>query len=516
MGTGVFEDAESLRAALDDFLDERAAGPGDINLLVDAVRLGAVRMLLDTMSGGAEPLPAISEAGSFLARHRGTADLDGSVGGRRVGLRAGSGSDPTYVVSAHCLSPPRRRRSTRATPWRRDSPRPGQEATRGAAPTRQFTPPGGGCPHPGADGPQPGGGSWPPPGGGGQAFPGQGGAVPPPEYLAQQRQPPPPWGPEPPRKKKSRAGLFVALALVLVLLAGGGGLTWYLVGGEDDSKEPDKPEVDPNSIAEVGKRYSSLGADITQGLEKCEATGVEAGQSERLRCSFPTGSLLLITHDGLSGLKANRGKTVNLEVGGRYSRQLPGVFFSQTFEEDSGSRDFVYWDDEAGLQSAKYEADENGADVEVDPLEAKFRSVSASVTLPTTIEDAGLKAFAEQFSLSDCERIPTLAVGELEESYCTTGDIGVWVARFRTLRDLRNSRSSWLDTAKSSDGTVIQFDPLADTGWTVDGDVKGAYASYMDEGDPWLYWDHHTCRCNALGTKTGGTLASLEKWWENS
>jgi hypothetical protein len=320
---------------------------------------------------------------------------------------------------------------------------------------------------------------------------------------------------EPPRKKKSRTGLFVALALVLVLLAGGGGLTWYLVGGDDDPKKPDKPDVDPLSLTEVGKRYSSLGRDITQGLEKCESTGVESGQTERLRCSFPTGSLLLITHDGLSGLKADRGKTVNLELGGRYSRQLPGVFFSQTFEEDSGSRDFVYWDDEAGLQSAKYEAAENGADVEVDPLEAKFRSVSASVTLPTTIEDAGLKSFAEQFNLSDCERIPTLAVGELEESYCTTGEIGVWVARFRTLRDLRNSRSGWLDTGESSDGTVIQYDPVADTGWRAGGEVKGAYASYVDDGDPWIYWDHHQCRCNALATKTGGTLASLEKWWES-
>ncbi|MBA3311070.1 MAG: hypothetical protein H0U28_13640, partial [Nocardioidaceae bacterium] len=41
LGTGVFDDADSFRGALDDFLDEGSASTGDINLLVDAVRLGA-------------------------------------------------------------------------------------------------------------------------------------------------------------------------------------------------------------------------------------------------------------------------------------------------------------------------------------------------------------------------------------------------------------------------------------------------------------------------------------------
>ena len=41
LGREVFEDPDSFRGALDDFLDEDSATTGDINLLVDAVRLGA-------------------------------------------------------------------------------------------------------------------------------------------------------------------------------------------------------------------------------------------------------------------------------------------------------------------------------------------------------------------------------------------------------------------------------------------------------------------------------------------
>ena len=42
-GRELFNDADSFRGALDDYLDEDAASTGDINLLVDAVRLGGFR-----------------------------------------------------------------------------------------------------------------------------------------------------------------------------------------------------------------------------------------------------------------------------------------------------------------------------------------------------------------------------------------------------------------------------------------------------------------------------------------
>jgi hypothetical protein len=74
-GRTVFDDADLLRAALDDYLDEGAASTGDINLLVDAVRLGAFRMMLTTIDSGAEPTRAVEAAGELLARDRGTSDV---------------------------------------------------------------------------------------------------------------------------------------------------------------------------------------------------------------------------------------------------------------------------------------------------------------------------------------------------------------------------------------------------------------------------------------------------------
>ena len=52
-GTGVVETPEAFRAALDDFLTEDEATLGELNLLGDAVRLGAVdRLRLDARPRG--------------------------------------------------------------------------------------------------------------------------------------------------------------------------------------------------------------------------------------------------------------------------------------------------------------------------------------------------------------------------------------------------------------------------------------------------------------------------------
>lgn len=73
-GVGVVDDAEELRGALDDFLAEDEATLGELNLLVDAVRLGALRRVLDVLAHGAAPQAAVREAGAALARDRGTDD----------------------------------------------------------------------------------------------------------------------------------------------------------------------------------------------------------------------------------------------------------------------------------------------------------------------------------------------------------------------------------------------------------------------------------------------------------
>ncbi len=72
-GAGVVEEAEEFRGVLDDFLAEDEATLGELNLLVDAVRLGALRRVLDVMAHGAAPQAAIREAGACACprpRHR--------------------------------------------------------------------------------------------------------------------------------------------------------------------------------------------------------------------------------------------------------------------------------------------------------------------------------------------------------------------------------------------------------------------------------------------------------------
>ena len=69
-GTGIADNAEQFRAALDDFLTEDDASQGELNLLVDAVRLGAVQRLLTTIDNGADWEAAVREAGGGLARDR--------------------------------------------------------------------------------------------------------------------------------------------------------------------------------------------------------------------------------------------------------------------------------------------------------------------------------------------------------------------------------------------------------------------------------------------------------------
>ncbi|WP_183094424.1 TolB family protein [Nocardioides stalactiti] len=73
-GAGVVDESEELRGALDDFLAEDEASLGELNLLVDAVRLGALRRVRDVLAHGADPEAAIRQAGAGLARDRGTDD----------------------------------------------------------------------------------------------------------------------------------------------------------------------------------------------------------------------------------------------------------------------------------------------------------------------------------------------------------------------------------------------------------------------------------------------------------
>ncbi len=77
-GESLFAEADAFRGALDDYLDEGSASTGTINLLTDAVRLGALQAMLTMLESGAGVEDAVETAGQRLSRDRGSADVTGS------------------------------------------------------------------------------------------------------------------------------------------------------------------------------------------------------------------------------------------------------------------------------------------------------------------------------------------------------------------------------------------------------------------------------------------------------
>ena len=74
-GQGLLGDADQFRAALDDYLPENAALPGQLNVLYDAVRFGAYARCVELLARGSDPMLAVGTAGDLLARDRGTTEV---------------------------------------------------------------------------------------------------------------------------------------------------------------------------------------------------------------------------------------------------------------------------------------------------------------------------------------------------------------------------------------------------------------------------------------------------------
>lgn len=74
VGRAVLRDPDQFRAVLDDVLDEDAAGVGEVNLLVDAVRFDTAGQLVGLLDSDADVRRAVETAGTAFARLRGGAD----------------------------------------------------------------------------------------------------------------------------------------------------------------------------------------------------------------------------------------------------------------------------------------------------------------------------------------------------------------------------------------------------------------------------------------------------------
>ncbi len=125
VGVNVLDDADNFRGVLDDVLDEHAADAGEVNLLVDAVRFGAVAQLVRLLDTDADPRRALATVGAGLARLRGGADA-GAASWACAVLGFAMGRVPEEVVRelAARRPPPLEPAATRLPPPR-TATRPG-------------------------------------------------------------------------------------------------------------------------------------------------------------------------------------------------------------------------------------------------------------------------------------------------------------------------------------------------------------------------------------------------------
>lgn len=139
-GSAILDVAEDFRAALDDFLTEHEATTGEINLLVDAVRLGSVRRLVELIDQGATPEAALADAGSQLARDRDTDPKRAQWALRTLGyaLRKVDATIPSVVSPADAGGSPVEGETVAVTPVA--GPAPAAGVSTGSTTGRRWRP----------------------------------------------------------------------------------------------------------------------------------------------------------------------------------------------------------------------------------------------------------------------------------------------------------------------------------------------------------------------------------------
>jgi hypothetical protein len=491
LGREVFDDPDSFRGALDDFLDEDSATTGDINLLVDAVRLGAFTSMTSMIGSGAQVTAAVEEAGSRLARDRGSSDVAGAQWACAVlGFAIGKVSDADV----------RRYRTQHASPQPPSQPLPPTQFPGPPLPGPPATP---ATQRPGAPMPT--------------AQPQYAMPTPPPHVPPPSSWPGP--GGHATEKKRSSWPIVVAAVVAIAIIAGG---TFALIltrdddgggggGGEKESQSEEVEEV-ATDLPAVKERYAQLAGDVSAGLDECEAGEPSDGATEQLSCTFPDGTLELTTYETIEALETNRSTTVTTNAGTLFSETDTGTFYAEDAASAVGQAPVssVYWDSSEALQSGRYVA--SGDTVTFDELKAQYESTEAAVKYPEKPEDEGMIALAEEFiGLGKCNRIATIQAGELEESICTgPNGIFIFMGVFENNEDFKAFRSAAIQSGKD------QGYPLRN--WNFGGGPKeGAAAEYINSsGQAVRYWDRPGCQCYMEANLDGGDLEKLEKWWVNA
>lgn len=259
-GHDLFRDATAFRGSLDDYLDEGQASSGTINLLTDAVRLGALDGMVTMLDSGANPADAVESAGQRLARDRGSADVRGCQWAVAV-LGFALGKVPEDLVTgldpdAGTAAPPPPPGPPVASPV--PSPAHSPVTSPVAHPQQPIVSP----PHQPTPAVQPVAGSY-----GAPHQPYGGG-----------------WSQQPTPPKKSRTGIIIAAVVAVLVLVVGGIIAAVALGGDDDKKADggDDPTTtstdDGSSVPDIGgDRFEGLGYELqvpngwTDGTEEFKA-----------------------------------------------------------------------------------------------------------------------------------------------------------------------------------------------------------------------------------------------------
>lgn len=506
-GRELFNDADSFRGALDDYLDEDSASTGDINLLVDAVRLGAYQGMMSMLDSGADADRAVSEAGSRLARDRGSADVGGAMWALAVlGYATGKVSDTEVrrYRTQHASSP---------------APPPAGPATvlpppaPGSAPA---PPPGVTAPPPVVSSPPPTSPAWPNSG----PNPVAPASAPAPVPAASYGAPPPAYGGSgyghaAPRKKRSVLPFILIGAFVLVLIVGGSIFAITQLSGDDNDPKDDptgatsdgptttEPEGPDVTFEALNERYQSLASIVTSGMDSCAASQAQSGQTEKIECGFPQGTLVLTTYSSVGELQAARKRRLNSAEGTIVSDVQSGAYYRfdpKVADETSTAAPILYWDSQAGVQSAELTG---GPGVTADQLDPAFVAVSATVTPPDGPVDVAVQDFNSLFTVVNCTRIPTEIGGETEESKCKRSGRNTWVGKFAKVNDLRQYRQNAKTLAGQDDDLVVDYwynDDNSNGQQDEDEPEQGKIYGYIEEQDGGtnygvLYIDDLDCRC---------------------
>ncbi len=232
-GPAIMDQPAQLRAALEDHLDESAASTGDLNLLSDAVRLGGIKLLRTTLQGGAAPASAVEAAGDYLARQRGSTDVN-SCRWATAAIGFALGLVPDDVATAM-----RRRYEGGTAPSAPPAMGGWQQPVVSPLPPTLSPVQSGGPGHPGGPQHQP------------------------------MMSPPQQWGPpqqQPARKSAKTPLIAVAAGVGAVLL--GAGVAWAVTaGGDDDKSEGADDPTTSTSISTSPSESDSPSPDTGDVLE---------------------------------------------------------------------------------------------------------------------------------------------------------------------------------------------------------------------------------------------------------